>query len=134
MLSLRGFLHSSSACRVDEIAQQHPPTIDHPFMIPEIIRYQVPHDHSSAFEGAYREAEALLQLSPNCEGYELIQSDKEPENYILTIWWDSSEGHLEGFRKSELFPKFLQLIRPYIPMISEMEHYHFSGISWRRSR
>jgi quinol monooxygenase YgiN len=100
--------------------------------IPEIIRYRIPPQQAAAFESAYRHAEAVLQASPNCRGYELIQSDKEPQNYILTIFWDSSKGHLEGFRKSDLFPKFLELIRPYIPMIQEMEHYHSTGMSWRR--
>lgn len=102
-------------------------------MIPEIIRYKVPQDQMTAFENAYRQTEELLQASPNCKGYELIQCDKEPQSYILTIWWDSAEGHYEGFRKSDLFPKFLALIRPYIPMIQEMEHYHLTGMSWRRT-
>jgi 3-oxoadipate enol-lactonase len=103
-----------------------------PQAIPEIIRYKIPQDDAAAFESAYHQAEAVLQASSNCQGYELIRSDKDPQNYLLTIFWDSSEGHLEGFRKSDLFPKFLELIRPYIPMIQEMEHYHATGISWRR--
>jgi quinol monooxygenase YgiN len=100
--------------------------------IPEIIRYKIPQKEAAAFESAYRQAEAVLQASLNCQGYELIRSDKDPQNYLLTIFWDSSAGHLEGFRKSDLFPKFLELIRPYIPMIQEMEHYHATGMSWRR--
>jgi quinol monooxygenase YgiN len=103
-----------------------------PQAIPEIIRYKIPQSEAASFERAYRQAEAVLQASPNCRGYELIRSDKDPQNYILTIFWDSSEGHLEGFRKSNLFPKFLELIRPYIPMIQEMEHYHATGMSWQR--
>jgi quinol monooxygenase YgiN len=100
--------------------------------IPEIIRYKIPQNEAASFESAYRQAEAVLQASRNCLGYEMIQSDKDPQNYILTIFWDSPEGHLEGFRKSDLFPKFLELIRPYISMIQEMEHYHPTGMSWRR--
>jgi quinol monooxygenase YgiN len=100
--------------------------------IPEIIRYKIPPSEEASFESAYRRAGAVLQASPNCQGYELIRSNKDPQDYILTIFWDSSEGHLEGFRKSDLFPKFLELIRPYIPMIQEMEHYHATGVSWRR--
>jgi hemoglobin len=103
-----------------------------PQPIPEIIRYRIPQNEAASFERAYQEAARVLQASPNCQGYELIRSDKDPQNYILTIFWDSSAGHLEGFRKSDLFPKFLELIRPYIPMIQEMEHYHATGMSWRR--
>jgi quinol monooxygenase YgiN len=86
-------------------------------------------NEAASFESAYRQAESVLQASPNCPGYELIRSDKDSQNYLLTIFRDSSDGHLEGFRKSDLFPKFLELIRPYIPMIQEMEHYHSTGMS-----
>ena len=57
----------------------------------------------------------MLQASPNCKGYELIRSDKDSQNYLLTIFWDSSDGHLEGFRKSDRFPGFLELIRTLHP-------------------
>ncbi len=100
---------------------------------PEIIRYKIPPAQAADFVQAYRQAESLLQASPHCNGYELIQSRKEPENFLLTIWWDSPEGHLQGFRSSELFPKFLQLVRPFVPMIQEMEHYHSAGLNWRRA-
>jgi hemoglobin len=103
-----------------------------PQAISEIIRYKIPQNEAASFESAYRQAESVLQASPNCQGYELIRSDKDSQNYLLTIFWDSSDGHLEGFRKSDLFSKFLELIRPYIPMIQEMEHYHSTGMSWRR--
>ena len=101
-------------------------------MIPEIIRYKVTVESSAQFVEAYRKSEPILQASENCLGYELIQSDKDPELYILTIYWDSSEGHIQGFRASSLFPQFVSLIRPFIPMIQEMEHYHQAGFSWRR--
>ncbi len=102
-------------------------------LTPEIIRYKIPQDQGAAFEAAYRDAEPLLQASPNCRGYELVRSDKDVEIYLLIIRWDSPEGHLRGFRSCELFPKFLRLIRPYIPMIQEVEHYHATGMSWRSS-
>ncbi len=92
----------------------------------------VTRDFDRTLPRLYRQAAAVLQASPNCQGYELIRSDKDTQNYLLTIFWDSAEGHVEGFRKSDLFPKFLELIRPYIPMIQEMEHYHATGVSWRR--
>jgi quinol monooxygenase YgiN len=102
-------------------------------MIPEIIRYKIPAESSPGFVEAYRKSEPILQASENCLGYDLIQSDKDPELYLLTIYWDSPEGHIHGFRASPLFPQFVSLIRPFIPMIQEMEHYHSAGLSWKRS-
>ena len=59
--------------------------------IPEIIRYRIPQNEAASFERAYHDAARVLQASPNCQGYELIRSDKDPQNYLLTIFWDSSE-------------------------------------------
>jgi heme-degrading monooxygenase HmoA len=74
--------------------------------IPEIIRYKIPQNEAASFESAYRQAEALLQASPNCHGYELIQSDKDPQNYLLTIFWDSSEGISKDSDNQTYFPGF----------------------------
>ena len=73
-----------------------------PQAVPEIIRYKIPQNEAASFENAYGQAETVLQASPNCQGYELIRSDKDPQNYLLTIFWHSLEGHLEGFRKSAI--------------------------------
>jgi quinol monooxygenase YgiN len=76
---------------------------------------------------------ALLQRSPNCLGYELLHSAKDPELWLLTIRWDSAEGHLQGFRKSALFADFLALVRPFIENLLEMEHYEATDLEWRRA-
>jgi hypothetical protein len=55
------------------------------------------------------------QHGSNCE--------EDFEHFVLRITWTSTEAHVEGFRKSELFPGFLAEIRPYIPYIEEMRHY-----------
>ena len=101
-------------------------------MIPEILRYKIPVAQSVAFTTAYRQAAEVLRDSPHCLGCELLRSDKDPENYLLTIYWDSAEGHMQGFRTSAVFPPFLALVRPFLANIQEMEHYHPSGIAWRR--
>ena len=101
-------------------------------MVPEIIRYKIPHESATAFVDAYRQAGDVLRRSPNCLGYELLQSAKDAELYLLTIQWDSVDGHLQGFRRSADFKTFLGLIGPYVPNILEMEHYAPTELSWRR--
>lgn len=100
-------------------------------MIPEIIRYKITEEAASAFIRAYTEAGAILQQSAHCLGYELLRSAKDPELFLLTIHWDSAEGHLNGFRRSPLFPKFFALIKAYVGNILEMEHYAPTGVHWR---
>ena len=51
---------------------------------------------------------------------------------MLTIHWDSAEGHTRGFRNSEHFPPFYALVAPYFAQIEEMEHYEPTDIEWSR--
>jgi truncated hemoglobin YjbI/quinol monooxygenase YgiN len=102
-------------------------------MIVEYVRYKVAPDRAAALEEAYRSASAALEASPHCLGYELARSKEEPGRYILRIMWDSAEGHLEGFRKSEVFATFLQHVRPFISDLEEMIHYAPTGIERRGS-
>jgi hemoglobin len=92
-------------------------------MIIEYVRYRIPREQAGAFRDAYRSAAASLRAAPECLGWELSQCEEEPESWTLRITWTSTEAHLQGFRKGPHFPRFLELIRPYIPQIQEMRHY-----------
>jgi truncated hemoglobin YjbI/quinol monooxygenase YgiN len=92
-------------------------------MIVEYVRYRLEKSDAAAFEAAYQRASEWLRASPHCLGYELARSEKEPARYTLRIHWDSAEGHLQGFRRSEHFRAFFAEIKPFIAEIEEMEHY-----------
>lgn len=101
-------------------------------MVPEVLRYKIPAGQAEAFERDYAEAGESLKRSPYCLGFELLRSGKDPELYLLTILWDSAEGHLQGFRKSEQFRTFFEHIRAYLPNLLEMEHYSATSVQWSR--
>jgi len=92
-------------------------------MIPEVLRYRLSDANRSSFETAYRDALVHLRASPHFLGMEILRSQKEPQNVLVVLRWDSETGHLEGFRKSEHFPPFLALVRPFLNDLVEMEHY-----------
>lgn len=89
----------------------------------EYVRYRVSPDRAQAIEDAYRAAAVSLRASPHCLSFDLTRSQGDPGRYVLRIEWDSAEGHLEGFRKSDLFPDFLGHVRPFISDLEEMTHY-----------
>ena len=99
-------------------------------MIVEYIRYEV--DDAGALVQAYEAARRALDASPHCLAYELSHCTEEPRSLILRIEWDSSEGHLNGFRKSAEFGPFLQAIRPFISQIREMRHYAPTSVVARK--
>jgi quinol monooxygenase YgiN len=102
-------------------------------MIVEYIRYRIDASQANAFIAAYETASNSLRDSAHCLGYELSRCTEAPESYVLRILWDSEEGHLQGFRKSEQFKPFLAAIRPFIEKIEEMRHYQRTELSWTRS-
>ena len=101
-------------------------------MVVEIIRYKIASGQEAAFEDAYRQAQPHLTASPHCLAYRLSRGVKEPSRFVLTIHWDSAEGHMAGFRKSPHFPPFYALVAPFFSQIEEMEHYNPTGIEWTR--
>ncbi|WP_372348892.1 group II truncated hemoglobin [Streptomyces sp. KL116D] len=99
----------------------------------EYIRYRIPQDRSAEFLAAYTRAARFLAASPHCVSYELDRCEEDFEHFILRILWTSTEDHLEGFRKSDLFPGFLAEIRPYVGDIDEMRHYKPTTVRGRGS-
>jgi quinol monooxygenase YgiN len=98
----------------------------------EIIRYNIPAETGIAFEEAYAAAGDHLRASPYCLSYQVIHGDEEPNHYIVVIHWTSKEEHLQGFRKSEEFKSFFNLVKPFFNNIEEMKHYHPSKTIWTR--
>jgi quinol monooxygenase YgiN len=101
-------------------------------MIVEYIRYRIEASQANAFVAAYETASTSLKDSPHCLGYELSRCTEAPESYVLRILWDSEDGHLQGFRKSEQFKSFFVAIKPFVGNIEEMRHYELTPLSWVR--
>src|SRR5262249_51723911 len=101
-------------------------------MIVEVIRYQIAEGQEAAFEDAYRQAQPHLTDSPHCLGYPPTPGPQHPHRHPLPIRWDSVEGHLQGFRGSPAFQRFLALVAPFFKQIEEMEHYEPTGIEFAK--
>lgn len=97
-------------------------------MVVEYIRYRIPEERREAFVDAYASAQEPLRASAHCLGYELSRCVEEPDRFILRIEWDSVDGHMKGFRGSAEFRTFLGHVRPFVPMIEEMQHYEVTDV------
>jgi quinol monooxygenase YgiN len=98
-------------------------------MIIEYIRYKIPEEKKKSFLDAYTDASKELDASVHCLSYELSECEEESGQFMLRIDWTSTDDHLNGFRKSELFPPFLQKIRPFFHNIQEMRHYRLTALA-----
>jgi heme-degrading monooxygenase HmoA len=92
-------------------------------MIVEYIRYKIEPGRSDEFEDAYRRAGKLLDASPHCLRWDAARSVDDTEKQIVRIEWDSAEGHLQGFRRSDDFKPFLEATGSFYDDIEEMTHY-----------
>lgn len=101
-------------------------------MIVEYIRYKIAEGRAGDFVQAYDKAAESLRASRHCLGFELSRCSEAPEHFILRIQWDSSEGHLQGFRKSPEFGPFFAAVKPFLSDIEEMRHYELTAVRWTR--
>lgn len=92
-------------------------------MIVEYIRYAIPEEKAAAFIAAYEDAAKPLLASPNCLGYDVTRCTEDPTKFTVRIHWDSSAGHLKGFRGGPQFAEFFGLAKPFFDDIEEMRHY-----------
>jgi quinol monooxygenase YgiN len=92
-------------------------------MVIEYIRYRIADEQTGAFVEAIKKASEIVKADPNYVHVELGQGEEEPNNFVWRIEWSSTEGHLNGFRKSAAFPAFFELVKPFFTQIQEMKHY-----------
>jgi quinol monooxygenase YgiN len=102
-------------------------------MTVEYIRYELAAHAPEEFIEAYTIAADALRAAPECLAFELTRCEEAPRSFILRIEWQSTEAHLQGFRKGPNFPSFLAAIKPFIAEIAEMRHYASTPVAWRRS-
>lgn len=94
----------------------------------EYIRYKIEEGQREAFVNAYKDASQELADSQFCIGYELAECEEEVGQFILRIEWTSTDEHLNGFRRSKIFPSFFAKIRPFVSNILEMRHYKRTSV------
>src|ERR1700760_1383936 len=102
-------------------------------MVVEYIRYTVS-DKTRREEllAAYRQAAAALNKAPECLAYEMSVCEEDETSAILRIEWQSTQAHLQGFRKSAVFGEFLRAICDFVKDIAEMRHYQLSSVVKRK--
>jgi len=97
-------------------------------MIVEYIRYKVTPEQRSAFIEGYRAAAEQLDASEFCIAYEITECEEEAGLFVVRIEWTSAEEHMNGFRKSAVFPPFFSHVKPFYQNIQEMRHYNLTAI------
>ncbi len=94
-------------------------------MILEVAQVAVLPGHEADFESALRlaaaevlpQAPGFVDFTPHGWGVE------RPTVFMFTIRWMTLADHVEGFRGSELFVRWRELIGPHFDGAPEVEHF-----------
>jgi heme-degrading monooxygenase HmoA len=81
------------------------------------------------FEAAMAQAKEVIAQAKGFHSFRLQRGIEQPSTYLLLIEWDSVEDHMQGFRESELFVRWRELIGTYFAAAPAVEHYNAAVVT-----
>jgi heme-degrading monooxygenase HmoA len=92
-------------------------------MILEVATLNVRAGQEPAFEEAMRRASPLIEASPGFAGMNLRRCLETPNRYQLSVKWQEVEDHTLGFRQSERYQQWRELLHHFYDPPPTVEHY-----------
>lgn len=92
-------------------------------MILEVATLNVRPGQEAAFEEAMRKARPLMEASAGFGGMSLRRCVETPNRYMLSVSWNGLEDHTVGFRQSERYQKWRELLHHFYDPFPTVEHY-----------
>lgn len=83
----------------------------------------------AGFEDALRRARPVIAASPGFVSLTLERGVERPDRYLLLVQWERLEDHVDGFRGSEAFLRWRELIGPFFESPPDVEHYEAVDLS-----
>lgn len=94
-------------------------------MILEFVDIRIHPGQQAAFEEAIqRGLDTVLAKSKGFAGYKVNRGVESPERYLLTIFWETVEDHMVGFRESPAFAEWRAIVGPFFAQPPAMEHFN----------
>ncbi len=92
-------------------------------MVLEVAVLDVIPSTQEAFEEAWRTASPLIAASPGYISHELRKCVERSNRYLLLVQWQTLENHTAGFRGSERYLKWKELLHKFYDPFPTVEHY-----------
>ena len=92
-------------------------------MILEVAILDVRPGQQAAFEKALGEALPLIDATPGFLSLEVRPCVEEPGRYLLQVSWQKLEDHTEGFRGSDRYARWRELLHHFYDPFPTVEHY-----------
>ena len=82
-------------------------------MVLEIAELPIRPGREDEFTEAYREAVDLVAATDGFHSARLVRGVESPSVFVLLIEWESLEAHTRGFRESDRFARWRELLGPF---------------------
>ena len=93
-------------------------------MITEIALLHIKQGESKAFESEFKKAQALISSMNGYISHELLACIEESNKYLLMVKWNKIEDHVTGFRNSNEYKEWKQLLHHFYEPFPTVEHYY----------
>jgi heme-degrading monooxygenase HmoA len=92
-------------------------------MVLEVAILNVVPGREVEFESAMSKALPLIKATKGFESLDLRRCMETPNRYLLQVQWRTLEAHTIGFRKSDRYQKWRQLLHHFYDPFPTVEHY-----------
>jgi heme-degrading monooxygenase HmoA len=83
-------------------------------MVLEVAVFTVKPGHADGFATAYAAAKDLIAGSPGCRSIRMTRGVEHPDEFTLLVEWETLAAHVEGFRGSDRFPRWREMVGPHL--------------------
>lgn len=92
-------------------------------MILEVAILNVKQNRTHAFEKAFSKACLIISSMNGYISHQLKKCIENKNQYILLVKWETLEDHTVGFRKSERYKEWSNLLHHFYDPFPSVEHY-----------
>jgi len=89
----------------------------------EVAMLDVKINETFEFEKAFKQAQAIISSMEGYLDHDLQRCIETENRYILLVNWQSLEDHTEGFRGSEKYQQWRDLLHHFYQPFPVVEHY-----------
>lgn len=92
-------------------------------MVLEVAILNVKSGQEKAFEAAFSSAQSIISSMPGYVSHQLQGCMEQTGRYLLLVNWERLEDHTVGFRTSEQYQQWRQLLHHFYDPFPDVEHY-----------
>jgi heme-degrading monooxygenase HmoA len=92
-------------------------------MILEAAILSVKNGLEADFEAAFAQAKPIISAQPGFISLQLQKCLEIENRYLLLVNWQTLEAHTEGFRKSNAYQQWKELLHHFYDPFPTVEHY-----------